>query len=502
MTEIRPIYFAQAYITGEGTLLTWKYRPDTEYAGVSVSAPTLQEPLYAAFPVNRILLPDGCTGTLQLTAVGKSGERAEAVQVSLPGIHPLCPEETLPVRPDIAICPDPAGAYFQKDGKRFTVNGFNFIGLSGKDHSTFEPFEYDPYTTETMLRQLHGLGYNVVRVFIMGGRNDINPGFSGGPEHNDRTFDPVYMGNVLHFLRLCRKYDFYVLPNFGDNEIPGNRYYQTLSGGCDRMTVYFHENAVHAKAVMVEEFLTEIRQADPALLNTLFAVQLQNEFCFSETFPPFDQHEGIYRLYDGSTYDMADPAARRALANQAALLYFTKLRETVKAAAPAKLLCEGTFTMAAVGKSMETAFGFDTGLEDYRLPLSALEYLRMPLDFLDMHVYCEDTDDGEAAFRKNYANMLLDAEETAGLLQKKPVIMGEFNSFKPNRRTGDFVMAEKTITALRDTAMAHGFAGFLIWTVDSFWQPEIWHLMEDGGGFAARLSLLAPESAAHCNATE
>ncbi|MBE6614351.1 MAG: hypothetical protein E7631_03500 [Ruminococcaceae bacterium] len=494
MEVIRPVYFAQAYETDEGTLITWKYRPDTEYSGVYITIPGAAEPVFTAFPANRLLLSDGHTGTLLLTAAGTDGERAEAVSVSLPGIHPLCPEDILPVRPDIAICPDPAGAYFLKDGKRFTVNGFNFIGLSGRDHSTFEPFEYDPYTTETMLLQMHALGYNVVRVFIMGGRNEINPGFSGGPDHNDRTFDPVYMGNVLHFLRLCRKYDFYVLPNFGDNEIPGNRYYQTLSGGCDRMQVYFHENAVQAKAVMVEEFLNEIRQADPALLNTLFAVQLQNEFCFGEIFPPFDQHEGIYRLYDGSEYDMADPAARRALANRAAYLYFTKLRETVKAAAPAKLLCEGTFTMAAVGKSMETAFGFDTGLEDYRLPLSGLEYLRMPLDFLDMHVYCEDPDDGEEAFRKNYANMLLNTEETAALLREKPVIMGEFSSFKPNRRTGDFAMAEKTITAIRDAAMAHGFAGMLLWTVDSFWQREIWHLMEDGGGFAARLSLLPPES--------
>ena len=148
--------------------------------------------------------------------------------------------------------------------------------------------------------------------------------------------------------------------------------------------------------------------------------------------------------------------------------------------------------MAAVGKSMETAYGFNTGLEDYRLPLSGLEYLRMPLDFLDMHVYCEDPDDGAAAFRKNYANMLPDTAEMAALLREKPVIMGEFSSFKPNRRTGDFAMAEKTITAIRDAAMEHGFAGFLLWTVDCFWQREIWHLMEDGGGFASRLSLLPP----------
>jgi hypothetical protein len=42
--------------------------------------------------------------------------------------------------------------------------------------------------------------------------------------------------------------------------------------------------------------------------------------------------------------------------------------------------------------------------------------------------------------------------------------------------------------------MSHGFAGFLLWTVDTFWQREIWHLMEDGGGFAARLSLFTPKT--------
>ncbi|MBQ4605691.1 MAG: hypothetical protein IJB15_03240, partial [Clostridia bacterium] len=77
--------------------------------------------------------------------------------------------------------------------------------------------------------------------------------------------------------------------------------------------------------------------------------------------------------------------------------------------------------------------------------------------------------------------------------QKKPVIMGEFSSFKPNRRTGDFDMGEKNIITLRDKAMENGFSGFLLWTIDSFWQPEIWHMMEDGGGLADRLSLLHPD---------
>lgn len=490
---IHPVYFCQAYSTLEGELVTWKYRPDISYEGVSVRNTSGAELAFVAYPENKWLATDKSLTEVTLVSVGDDGNTAGAEIVTIPGVVPMQPEDILPVRSQIRIEPDENGAYFTKDGQKYVVNGFNFIGLSGGgDHSTFEPFEYDPYTTETMLLQMQKKGYNTVRVFIMGGRRTQNPGISCGPEHNDRHFDKNYMGNVIHFLRLCRKYNFALIPNFGDNEIPNNRFYQNLSGGCDRTQVLFHEGAVEAKSIMVEEFLTEIRDADPALLHSLFAIQLQNEFHFNEIVPPFSLREGIYRLYDGTEYDMAKDDDRRALADHAAMLYFTKLRNTVKSVSPELLLCEGTFNMCAVGKTMETAYGLRSGLEDYRVPLSGLEYLQMPLDFVDIHVYCEDTDDAAGKFEENFHNMLLDTEEAKTLMQKKPVIMGEFSSFKPNRRTGDFAMGEKNIITLRDKAMENGFAGFLLWTIDTFWQPEIWHMMEDGGGFADRLSLLYP----------
>lgn len=491
---VRPVYFSQTYTTPAGELVTWKYRPDTSYKGVSIRNADGDEITFTAFPENKWLLTDKNLTEVTLVSVGEAGDTAGEEIVSVHGISPMQPEDSLPIRPRIQITPDPNGAYFTKNGRKYVVNGFNFIGLSGGgDHSTFEPFEYDPYTTETMLLQMQKKGYNTVRVFIMGGRRAQNPGISCGPEHNDRSFDKIYMGNVIHFLRLCRKYDFALIPNFGDNEIPNNRFYQTLSGGCDRTQVLFHEGAVEAKSIMVEQFLLEIRDADPALLHSLFAIQLQNEFHFSEAVLPFCQTEGIYRLYDGTEYNMANDTDRRALADHAAMLYFTRLRKTVKSVSPELLLCEGTFNMCAVGKTMETAYGLRSGHPDYRVPLSGLEYLQMPLDFVDIHVYCEDTDDAAGKFEENFRNMLLDTEEAKALMQQKPVIMGEFSSFKPNRRTGDFAIGEKNILTLRDKAMEYGFAGFLLWTIDTFWQPEIWHMMEDGGGLADRLSLLHPD---------
>jgi len=491
MAKIRPVYFVQGYTVETGELVTWKYRADTEYKGVLICDSFGVKIAFVNYPENKWIVTDKNTTEVTVFAVGMDDEMVESGRAVLPGTVPMKSHEKLPVRPNICIHSDENGAYFTKDGAKFIVNGFNFIGLSGGgDHSTFEPFEYDKYTTETMLMQMHEMGYNTVRVFVMGGRNDINPGFSGGRDHNDRTFDRKYMDNFLHFMYLCRKYDFYLLPTFGDNEIPGNRYYQTISGGCDRCQVYFNEGAVMAKSIMIEEFLSEIKDEDPDLINTLFAIQFQNEFCFYENMAPFDLCDGIYRLYDGTEYDMANDEARRALAYHALELYYSTLKETVNRIAPDKLICEGTFTMCAVGKDMAAAYGVRSGFSDPRVPMSSVEYLRLPLDFLDIHIYCEDTDNASEAFDKNYRNMLIDSAETKELMKRKPVIMGEFNSFKPDRRNGDFSVAEKTIIGLRDNAMRSGFAGFLVWTVDSFWQPEIWHLMEDGGGFAERLSLL------------
>ena len=48
----------------------------------------------------------------------------------------------------------------------------------------------------------------------------------------------------------------------------------------------------------------------------------------------------------------------------------------------------------------------------------------------------------------------------------------------------------KTAKEFRDRAMEKGFSGALFWTMDSFEQTALWHLMEDGGKYLAEFSLL------------
>lgn len=479
---MKPLYFAGYFLENGRARIAWKHRADTAYYGAAVC----WEGGEVCTEAQSVLL-DGAPETVSLYALDAHGGRSLMAELKRAEAFalPQTLEEPNPEQVRIVSAED--GAYFCVQDAPMFIRGFNFIGLN-PDHCTFEPSCYDPLTAEVMLAQLRPLGYNVVRVFIMSGRNDLDPGVSGGRAHNDGRFDPAYMANVLHFMKLCRRYGFRLLPNFGDNEIVCNRYYEAISGGCDRMQVYFSEGAVRAKAMMVEEFLRCVREEDEGLIRTLLALQMQNEFCFNENAAPFTQREGVYRLYDGSEYDMADDHQRRALAFHAAELYYSRMRDTVKRVAPGLLLCEGTFTMRAVGKSIENSYGFHSGAQDERLPFSALEYLRLPLDFLDMHVYCEDGDDAEEAFSANFRNMLLEEPEARELMRRKPVIMGEFNSFKKNRRTGDFAVARQTILGLRDSAIRHGFAGFLLWTVDTFYQQEIWHMMEDGGDFARALA--------------
>ena len=64
---VRPVYFCQSYTTPDGELITWKYRPDTAYRGVSIRNAEGVELAFAAYPENKWRITDKTAVTVPFT---------------------------------------------------------------------------------------------------------------------------------------------------------------------------------------------------------------------------------------------------------------------------------------------------------------------------------------------------------------------------------------------------------------------------------------------------
>ena len=158
------------------------------------------------------------------------------------------------------------------------------------------------------------------------------------------------------------------------------------------------------------------------------------------------------------------------------------MKWTVEANAPGLLVGEGTFSMGAVGKTLENSKGIRTieGNNDLRFPMTAVEYLKTDIDFLDFHVYRWGAKgSGMDVFNHFANNMKLLTPEVKELMRTKPIVLGEFGSFKQDEVTIDKAIA--FVTDLEKAALDFGFKGSVYWTVNTFEQTRLWNLMSENG---------------------
>jgi hypothetical protein len=514
--QIYPVYFADVIREGNKEILHFEWRSDYETYDKAIISDaggnTLGEVDYpgTAFNIKNL----GEHQYLYITAVGADSEMSDSVRVDLDEDYSGLYHHASVMEQIIVDQQTGGNASFIKSGsgESFIAKGVNFCGIRVGDHDTFEPdliatqyhadriqnlennskFAghdlvagdtipfYDPYRTESLMRSLKSHGYNLVRVFIKtGGRGSAFSNIRGmsGPSDTEGLSVP-YMDNFIDFLIRAQRYGIYVMPCFTENEMMDNNYFKELSGGADKQAILFSEDGIKAKQHYIELFLKYIKGVNPDLISTLFALTMQNEFAFHSDEAPFDQLSGSYTFIDGSSYDMTDDDARRALANAAIHNYYAAMKEAINSHAPGLLLGEGTFAMGAVGKTYANSKGIRAipGVNDLRFPMTAVELLSTDLDFLDFHIYrWRVSGTGADVFNHFADNMKVFTPECANLMQSKPVIMAEYGSFKENEST----MGEALIFTreLREAALEYGFKGSCFWTVNTFEQTRLWNMM-------------------------
>lgn len=376
----------------------------------------------------------------------------------------------------------------------FFVKGFNYIRLRGGDHATFDAdtdstrAHYDPERAEAMLRTLEAAGCNAVRVFVLG-RSRGNPGIAGNPASTKGVYGP-YMDNVADFLRRATRHRLYVLPTFGDGELPISRHYRSmLRPGHEGINgILFTPEGIEAKKTYVADFLRALRDRDPRLLSTLLGLQCQNELHVTCDRWPFTVREGKLPMPNGKSYDMASDRDRRLLMDEGIRHYHDEIVKTVKAVEPQALVAEGIFTMRAVGKTIRTHEGIAPDTKgDRRYPPGLPVLGSGSLDFMDVHYYpVRRGADLEEDFRADMDSALLFAPEMREIRKRKPILLGEFGAFR--RVQKDFAEVERLMPAVRDLAAAQGFNGWLYWTYDCREQESLWNAMDGGEDFVRKLA--------------
>lgn len=515
-----PVYFADVIKENDKEILHFEWRPDYSFYDKAIITDSTDNIIgELKYPNNRFDLKKiKCSKVLFVTTVSKNGDKSAPVRVDLDKdysrLYSSGPAEQIIIKKQSGKNASFVGA---QSGKEFIAKGVNFCGIRLADHDSFEPDItatqahvdridrvnsdpanalvhdvtvgdqiqfYDSYRSETLMRILKSNGYNLVRVFIKtGGRGSELTNIRGmsGPVDTKGLYAP-YMDNFIDFLTCAQKYGIYVMPCFTENEMLDNDYFKALAKGATGQGILFSEDGIKAKQHYMELFLKYIKNKNPELINSLFALNMQNEFAFHSYEAPFNNATGVYTFIDGSTYDMSNDDERRALANAAIQNYYAKMKETVEANVPGLPIGEGTFAMGAVGKDYDKSKGIRAieGNKDLRFPMTAVELLKTDIDFLDFHVYrWGASGTGEDVFNHFAGNMKLLTSEAKELMKDKPIIMGEFGSFKENEATLDEAIV--FVKELQLAALDFGFKGSSYWTVDTFVQTRLWNLMwEDG----------------------
>lgn len=460
-------------------MIHWVYRDEYAlYDGVEITDVQGKRVGYVTYPDNILVLPADHTYTqLFVTAVRADGKKAERQLVDLtadPEKYYEKNQERIIVRP--ADGQNKTAGFQTVSGKDFTVKGFNYAELRYGDHSTFEPAiedvntaDYDPLKAETVFKVLSMYGYNTVRTFVVTGvRREGNKGLTG-PYNSNGLYIP-YMENVVDFLNRAQKYGVYVIVNFSENEMISSAYYRQMSGGTSGQGLLFSQDGMAAKADYMKLFAKYIKERKPSLLNALLAIQAQNEFCFFNTAAPFNKTSGTYTYFDGTTYDMANNDSRHELAIHALKTYYQVLRDALDEVDETLMLCEGTFTLCAVGKDPADpdCYGINPNCSssDNRFPVTAEEYLDTALDFLDIHIYYGDPDKTAAEnMEMSLENMRYDTAYCRKLRESKPVILGEYGDCRP----GVTIYSDQSYKDCMDllqSALDNGLEGGLFWTLN------------------------------------
>jgi hypothetical protein len=385
--------------------------------------------------------------------------------------HPPAPaKHTIGVRDVNGI-----GELFNRaTGAKFGPRGSNYIRLAPQKnpsgalqeyHSTFNVGSYDSAQAEAALTRMSADGYNVVRVFLSEICVDA---CMGDPATG--SLRTAYIANVIDFLRRAKSHGIFVL--LTTEWLPPNTTYSddlasVRSDWFNNINVLMlSPQGIAAERHLWTDFVKELLRQD-APIDTIFAFEIWNEACVVSDQPPFSLTAGRVTTANGATYDMASASDRKRMIDDGFVFLIDQVRAAIRKVDPTALVTMGFFHDTEPNPARAG---------DNRLVRTRAVIEHSTADFVDIHPYPGD----ELTFPQFMQNYGIDGPTA------KPIIMGEFGASKfafPSTAE-----AAKALVNWQRQSCAYGIDGWLLWTWDSFEQPDLWNGLDAGGTIERALS--------------
>ena len=361
--------------------------------------------------------------------------------------------------------------YNRQTGATFVPRGNNYVRLADQSgcgspgivyHSTFDPGSYDSSKVEQALAQMQQNGYNVVRVWI----NQLCVVDSKG------DLSSPYLPNVLDFLQRAKANGIYVMftidapPAQGyENNVPitatigpANNIFLTQEGSS--VEIQYWQNVI--------TWLIDHQ----APLDHVFAYELRNEAYFLSTSAPLNLTSGIVTTGNGQSYNMANSTDKQRMMDENLVYWIDRIRSGILLKDPTALVTIGFF--APQGPN-PTRIGDPRVIRTY-WAIADPKIGGSSADFIDLHPY-----PGFGLTLKQYVQNFEIDNST-----QKPILMGEYGAFMS--AYSYLPVAAQELQDWQVESCQYHFGGWLLWTWDSYEQPNIWNEVSGNQGINLALS--------------
>ncbi len=357
------------------------------------------------------ILAAACTGPEAVTSTAAPTQTSSS-PITTPTTSTPLPTTTAPVAtgPDRTIgirqIDGVAEFYVVESGDRFVPRGTNLVDTtivedrvngSTPVFGILSTVVYDSDEARQHLRDMADLGYNVVRVML-----EVC-GTSGCISDEGEGLSDAYMDNAADFLRIAREEGVYVW--YSSNTFPDRGYYSE-TGLAEGEADFLTPLNIEIYGDYFEDILTALSDRN-APMDNLFSFEIRNEFQFLNTYAPWSLADGTFEAANGRTYDMADPAQRRKLAEDGLLYWTDSMTNRIKQVSPT--------TLVSIGLLIPNEPIIVQGPDDPRFVHPGDIYDRSIVDFFDIH-----TGPGWPDIH------VVDEQFGRSGQQDKPVVMGEF----------------------------------------------------------------------------
>ncbi len=237
------------------------------------------------------------------------------------------------------------------------------------------------------LPRMHEDGFNIVRIW----ENACWGGAPGCMDLASGGLDPAYLRNLARFLQVAKDNGIYVIITL--DELPDTGGYRssfdTHGGQFAEFNLQFMtQGGIVAQRRYYADLIQGLHQVG-APTDAIFAYELHNEAFFQADRPPLSSTSGLVTPANGQTYDLADPAQRRALMEDSWVHYIGQVTPAIKAADPTALVTMGFFWQTEPNPAR---------LGDPRVVYMHRVLNDLVLDFVDLHPY-PSTESEHAAAR-------------------------------------------------------------------------------------------------------